>query len=352
MLALVKKQDLAALARALKAHRGPIPAAAVVSAAGLGWKAGLELLVEHGADLNASYRNYRPIHALIQEDPHRGGSSTPKRLSCLKWMLRRGADPELTGAWPAARALVIAAFVGEQNYVGALRDGGARIDIFTASALGEAKRVDKLLAGDRALAGARDHGVLTALQCAGGSRLGANNKKIAGGLLRITTALVDAGADVNIYTRSYARDVNVAYFVIRAGQIEMLKFLLSRGLDATAAVSTAAWDGVEDILDLLVRHGARIDRAFDQARPVLNELVRWGQFKQARMLLSRGANPNLPDDRGWTAIHQAASRGNVKILEDLIAAGGDLARRDTSGRTPLDIARAKPIARLIKAIRR
>jgi ankyrin repeat protein len=351
MLALVKKQDRAALARALKSHRGPIPAAAVVSAAGLGWKAGLELLVEHGADLNASYRNYRPIHALIQEDPHRGGSSTPKRLSCLTWLLKHGADPELTAAWPAARALVVAAFVGEPAYVKVLRDAGAEIDIFTASALGEARRVEKLLAGDRALAEARDNGLLTALQCAGGSRMGASDKKIAAGLLHIAAVLVDAGADVNLYTRSYAHDVNVAYFVIRAGQIEMLRFLLSRGLDATAAVGTAAWDAREDILDVLVQHGAQVDQAFDRARPVLNELVRWGQLKQARMLLSRGANPNIPDDRGWTAIHQAASRGNVKILEDLIAAGGDLTRRDNSGHTPLDIARAKPIARLIKAMR-
>jgi ankyrin repeat protein len=348
MIAVVKKQDLAALARALKSNRGPIPAAAVVSAAGLGWKAGLELLFKHGADLNVSYRNYRPLHALIQEDPHRGGSSTPKRIACLKWLLKHGADPELTAAWPAARALVVAAFVGEPKYVDVLRDAGARTDIFTASALGEARTVEKLLTKDPELATARDHDVLTALQCAGGTRMGAHDKKVAASLVRIATMLVDAGADVNALARSWGHDVNVAYFVIRSGQVEMLKFLLSRGLDATAAVSTAAWDSREDILDLLVRHGARVDQALDQSRPVLNELVRWGQFKQARMLLSRGASPNLADDRGWTAIHQAASRGNVKILEDLIAAGGDVTKRDHAGRTPLDIARAKPILRLLQ----
>src|SRR4029453_14752485 len=105
MLALVKTQDLAGLTRALESHRGAIPTAAVVSA-GLAWKAGLERLVDPGADLNPTYRNYRGRHGLIQEDPRRGGSSTPRRIACLKWLLKHGADPELTAAWPAARALV------------------------------------------------------------------------------------------------------------------------------------------------------------------------------------------------------------------------------------------------------
>ena len=89
-------------------------------------------------------------------------------------------------------------------------------------------------------------------------------------------------------------------------------------------------------------------REFDQTRPVLNELVRWGQFKQARMLLARGASPNVADDRGWTAVHQAASRGNVKMMEDLLAAGGDGTRRDKSGTTPLDVARVREVVALLK----
>jgi ankyrin repeat protein len=351
VVAAVKAQDLHALTRALAKHDGPIPAPAVVGAAQRAWKPGLALLVKHGADLNASARNYRPLHALIQEEPHAGGSSTPARVKCLEWMLAHGADPEQAAAWPSARALVIAAFVGEPAYVNVLRASGAKIDVFTAAALGEAKTVARLVAKDPALAQARDAERLTALQCCAGSRMGATDKRIAGRLVEIARTLVEAGADVNVRTPSWGHDVNVSYFVIRSGQVEMLEYLLDHGLDATAAISTAAWDGRADVLDLLLARGARLDDAFDQTRPVLNELVRWGQFKQARLLLARGASPNVGDDRGWTAIHQAASRGNVKMMEDLLAAGGDITRRDKAGHTPLDIARGKEIVRLIKQLR-
>jgi ankyrin repeat protein len=121
----------------------------------------------------------------------------------------------------------------------------------------------------------------------------------------------------------------------------MLELLLAHGLDATAAIATAAWDGREEIVDLLLAHGARLDEALDGSRPILNELVRWGQFAPARLLLARGASPNLADERGWTAMHQAVSRGNVKILRDLVAAGGDPRRPDLDGRTPRGMAKAK-----------
>jgi ankyrin repeat protein len=56
------------------------------------------------------------------------------------------------------------------------------------------------------------------------------------------------------------------------------------------------------------------------------------------MLLAKGASPNVPDERGWTAVHQAVSRGNVKMLQDLLAAGGDASRTDNEGLTPRDYA--------------
>ena len=322
----------------------------MVKAGQTAWLLGLKLLVARGGDLNARVKNYRALHALMQEEPHGVRASTTARVRCLEWMLKHGADPELAAAWPSARALVIAAFQGQPAFVRALRAGDAKLDIFTAAALGDAAKVGKLLEADPSLALARDHERLTALQCCAGSRMGAKDARVAARLLECARLLVDAGADVNAATASWGHDVHVSYFVIRSGQIEMLKFLLSRGLDATVAVSTATWDNREDVLDLLIEHGADVNRAFDHTRPVLNELVRWGQFKPARMLLSKGASPNVRDDRGWTAMHQVVSRGNLKMLQDLLTAGGDPNVAADDGRTPRGMAKSSGKPELLAAI--
>ena len=125
VVAAVKAQDLAALKRALAKHRGPIPAAAAVTAAQLAWKPGLALLVKHGVDLNASYRNYRPLHALIQEKPHAGWSSTRARVKCLEWLLAHGADPDPVFAANGETPLHVAAASWDVAMTEALVSHGA-----------------------------------------------------------------------------------------------------------------------------------------------------------------------------------------------------------------------------------
>jgi ankyrin repeat protein len=351
VVAALDARSVPALTRALDAHPGPPPVRVVVEAARRAWMEGLALLEKCGADLNGCHRHYRPLHALIQERAHDGAPASAERVACLEWLLAHGASPEATGAWPAARALVIAAFAGEPAYVTALSRAGARVDLFTAAAIGEARVVARRLAADPAAARARDVGLLTALHCAAGSRLGTKDAATAASLVEIARALVEAGADVAAHVRSWGHDVDVAYFVVRSGQTAMLELLLAHGLDPTSALSPAAWDGREDLIDLLVAHGALLDLARDHARPLLNELVRWGQFGPARLLLARGASPNVADARGWTALHQAVSRGNALMVEDLIRAGADREARTPEGATPRDLAFARRRADVVRLLR-
>ncbi|MEK6300938.1 MAG: hypothetical protein AABO41_09475 [Acidobacteriota bacterium] len=220
----------------------------VITEAGrLGWKEAIDLLLKNGADVNAMSRGYRALHSLIQEAPHKGHDpATALRVSCLRWLLKKGADPEQLGGWPASRAIITAAFVGQAAYIEELRKAGAKIDAFVSAALGDKSRVEKVLAKYPAFAMARDPGGLTALHCCAGSRLGAKNKKTKDALVSIAGLLLDHGADVKASVRSWSHDVDVVYFAASSGQLELFDLLLERGADATAALPAALWrDGFE-----------------------------------------------------------------------------------------------------------
>lgn len=323
----------------------------VVEAAGGAKLEILKLLLRHGADPNAAWRNYRALHALIQERPHKDAEPTPERLACLEWLLEHGADPEQLGAWPPARAIIVAAFTGIRLFVDRLRAAGARVDALAACALGEAPIVKKELARNPGLANNRDAGGLTALQCCVGSRLGRNDPKMHRRLIEIARLLLDAGADPNAQTRSWGNDVDAAYFAIGAHNPETLTLLLERGANATSALSSATWAAPEDLGEITLGHGALVNEATSNGRPLLNDLVRWGQVRPALWLLEQGADPNRPDQNGWTALHQAASRGNEQMFRAMLRGGGDPGRKDIEGRTPADVARAAGRGKLVALVR-
>ena len=320
----IRSRDISALKAALATASESAATKAVGEAARMGWLLGLKTLGKHGAGVNASYRNYRPLHALIQEKPHEGGSSTPERVKCLEWLLEHGADPQLQGAWPLASAIVVAASVGERAYVRVLKAHGASVgadNIFAAAALGEAQRVQKMLKRAPVFCMDREQGVMTALMCCAASRMGKDCPQMAAALTTIAESLIEAGAQVSATVRSWSHDVEASYFAVSTGQRDVLHLLIDHGASPTAALTTAVWRSDFDSADYLICRGADVNAARDGGKPLLNNLIRWGQFKPAKWLLTRGARVDLKDERGWTAIDQAISRGNAGMIEAIEAAG-------------------------------
>ena len=349
LLELVKTRDLAGMKKLLKAHPEAIKAPRPVGhAGGMAWREGLELLKKHGADLNASWRGYRPLHALIQEEPHPCGETKPsqERLSCLRWLLQNGADPELEAAWPPSRALLLAAFTGIQEFIPVLLDHGARVDGFAYAAFGDLKRVERCIKDDKnfVTARTRERGT-TALQCCAASRMKSKD------LTAVAKLLLDKGADPNALCEGWSHELDVTYFAAGTGQVETFELLLQRGAKANNALVQAAWQkNPAEFGEIALRHGADIDRAWDGDRPLLNQMIRWGQMPAVFWLLEKGAKPNNPDPNGWTAVHQAASRGNERMLNAVIEAGGDLKRKAKDGQTPMEVARTQVMIRAIKKL--
>jgi ankyrin repeat protein len=166
--------------------------------------------------------------------------------------------------------------------------------------------------------------------------------------LEVARLLIEAGADVAARTRSWSHDVDAACLAAGTKNLAIFELLLGRGADATEALGHAVWGKAYDLAEAALAHGAVIDLATADGKPLLNYLICWGQIPQTMWLLERGASPNVADGRGWTAAHQAASRGNARLLRAVLEAGGDTGRHDHEGNLPRDVTRSEQLAEVLR----
>ena len=86
--------------------------------------------------------------------------------------------------------------------------------------------------------------------------------------------------------------------------------------------------------------GAAIDLQDDDGWTALRFATQARSEEVVRVLLERGANPNLVDSHGngplWGAVMGA--RGNFGIIQLLIAAGASTSQKNKHGRSPRDMA--------------
>ena len=54
--------------------------------------------------------------------------------------------------------------------------------------------------------------------------------------------------------------------------------------------------------------------------------------------IEKSADPNIPDEGGWTPMHSAAGHGNVQVMELLYKHGADVNAANSKGETPLHCA--------------
>ncbi|WKT53744.1 Ankyrin repeat [Fusarium oxysporum f. sp. vasinfectum] len=153
------------------------------------------------------------------------------------------------------------------------------------------------------------------------------------GHVAIAAVLLDQGAQVG--------EDDLGKYV-GSGDIEVVKMLLEKGVDARAA-DTDGWtplhraseNGHWEIAKMLLEKGADARAANVDGLTPLHLASQNGHLEIAQLLLEKGVDAGAADTDGWTPLHLALQNGHLEIAKMLLEKGADPTAPDQSGSTPL-----------------
>ena len=280
-----ERRDLGAV-RALLAESAAVDARQPDGAAALHWAAHwndvdtARLLIAAGADVNAV--NDLGVVPLALAALNAGAEMADA-------LLRAGADPD------------------------AARPGGETV-LMTAARTGNPDLVRSLVAAGAAVRGAGHFRAQTPLMWAASE-----------GHAEVVQVLIEAGADV--HARSL-HGTTALLLAARKGDVETARALLDGGADVNAAEPYLPFDGRVDVEEsqtsgrspLLVASASLVATSGWEYKldvePSTHEAL-------ALFLLERGADPDLPDSIGRTALHAAVETGKADLVQALLDRGAD-----------------------------
>lgn len=260
-------------------------------------------------------------------------------------------------------ALMIASAAGQTDAVGLLLGAGAAVDVqdrdgFTAlsyaSALGHAAIVAMLLQAG-AEVNSIDHFDMTPITLAALS-----------GHAEAARVLAQAGARLSGTGSMCLGPLHSAAF---QGHAEVVRVLLEAGADPNALELTRSpldWAFSKkhtEVVGVLARGGAWVDQQNGNGLTPLMSAVATRDVSAVQAVLDAGANPNIKVGKsepglfmskalpeGATALHLAAALGAPGIVALLLASTANPRARDSSGFTPLMLARASGHADVVRLL--
>ncbi|KAM0805820.1 hypothetical protein BDR22DRAFT_187859 [Usnea florida] len=302
--------------------------------------AGVELLIEHDADVNSLTKDKRTPLALLM------ASSGPPKL--FQYLLDHGAKPEIPDddGWTCLHCAA-----GDSNLeLCRILLGCSTVDIDAQDSEGNTP-LHWMFNNPNALP------ELVQVFLDRGAKVNVQNKNSEGPLYNACTVgnvpatrlLLDRDADIdddNVFGRT------ALHAALEENNLELVKMLVKRGADMYHKDKSgwdcfvqAAYKGADDILEFLLDSlksqdsltKALISRDLHGDTPLHKSAAR-GNDRTVEILLNAGSPVRMcsqHNDDGMTPLAIAAYHGNLHIVETLLTNGADASARSDKGELPL-----------------
>jgi Ankyrin repeats (3 copies) len=133
------------------------------------------------------------------------------------------------------------------------------------------------------------------------------------------------------------------FSAIKGYNLKEVESILTQGIDVNIKDQ---WDNIllvqamqstraKDMVELLIKSGADVNLSDGEGVTALIRAARGGDIHIARLLIENGADVNAKNSGGESALHIAAQLGNTGYMKTLIDAKADLNSQDQKGETPL-----------------
>jgi ankyrin repeat protein/serine/threonine protein kinase/ketosteroid isomerase-like protein len=262
-----------------------------------------ELLINKGADIsNESFDFPHPLYGAIAGKHKEAVEFFITKIGGIDARDDRGSTP-----------LFLAAQTDNKDMVEFLISKGAKVDIFSASAIGDIERVKVFLENDPNMINAKQGG-FTPLHCA-----------VYNGQVETAKFLLEKGADIEAEDNS---DYTALMTAALKGNKDMAELLISKGANVNGGTYLplygAAKRGHKGIVELLIDKGAEVDGKDYRGYTALFTAAQWGWKDIAELLIAKGAEVNTKGGDGRTPLFQAAEKNRMELVKLLIAKGASV----------------------------
>ena len=148
--------------------------------------------------------------------------------------------------------------------------------------------------------------------------------------------------NTKLWHASKRGDTDEVKRVLLTGMVEVDnhrdKYCVGSSLCYATPLKIASCHGNKNVVHLLVKAGADVNRADKRGHTPLQTATSFGHNDIAEMLLDYGADPNRADEDGLAPLHKAAGDDNWELVKLLIESGAEVNKRTRAGLTPLNYA--------------